>query len=439
MFRTELDPDDEGEATLTLDASAVELPEVGTRRETHETYHERPLIPPSLGKSSETMAGSRVGTPSFMSPEQAAGQIDRLGPASDIYSLGAMLYDLLTGRPPFVGTNLQQTLDRVIMGDFPLPCTVKSSTPRPLQAIVLKAMALEADNRYVSAKALGEEIEHWMADEPVSAYRDPWIVRMGRFARRHKTAVAASAALLLAAVVGLSAGSIALERERARTDHERALAVTNYRYAYEAAETMLSHVGDVDLADIPQMEGVRLELLKTARLQFQNLLEQHSHDPEILLLEARTRARLGDVLEMLGLYAEAEQNDRTAIDSLRSLMDRFPKDDRLLPVLARANHGLGVLLYKMNRFKEADKALCEAVRLREQLTARFPDDPRSRKSLADSRYYLVRSCATGRPSARGQRALPPGRQGPGSPLDREARPAREPGQAVSIPEQPGDP
>ena len=86
--------------------------------------------------------------------------------------------------------------------------------------------------------------------------------------------MAASAALLLAAVVGLSAGSILLERERARTDRERALAVKNYGYAYEAAETMLSRVGDVDLADIPQMEPVRLELLETARLQFHKLLEQ---------------------------------------------------------------------------------------------------------------------------------------------------------------------
>ncbi len=249
-------------------------------------------------------------------------------------------------------------------------------------------MALQPADRYVTAKAMAEDIEHWMADEPVSAYRDPWIVRMGRFARRHKTAVAATAALLVAAVLGLSAGSIALERERARTEYERALAVKNYRYAYEAAETMLSHVGDVDLADIPQMEGVRLELLNTARLQFQNLLEQHSRDPEILLLEARTRARLGDVQEMLGLYAEAEQNDRSAIDSLKLLRDRFPDDDRPLRALSRASHELGVLLNKMNRFKQAETALREALHLREQLAARSPDDPASTRDLADSRYFL---------------------------------------------------
>jgi len=392
VFRTELDPDGErnrvGDETFTLNASAVELPVKGPRHDIHESYRERPLIPPSLGRSSETIAGSRVGTPSFMSPEQAAGHIDRLGPASDIYSLGATLYNILTGKPPFVGSDLTKTLARVVKGDFPQPRSVKPSVPRALEGIVLKAMALEPGDRYASAKALGDDIEHWMADEPVLAYRDPWLARLGRFARRHKTAVAASAALLVAAVLGLSVGSIALERERARTDRERTLAVKNYQYAYEAAETMLSRVGDVDLADIPQMEGVRLELLETARLQFQNLLQQHSQDPEILLLAARTRARLGDVQEMLGLYAEAERNDRAAIDSLQTLKDRLPGDDRPLRAQARAIHGLGVLLYKMNRFKEAETALREGLHLREQLAARFPDDPTAARALADSRYYL---------------------------------------------------
>ena len=251
-----------------------------------------------------------------MSPEQAAGHIDQLGPASDIYSLGATLYNILTGKPPFVGTDLSKTLARVVKGDFPQPRKVKPSVPRALEGIVLKAMALRPGDRYSSAKSLGDDIEHWMADEPVSAYRDPWLARLGRFARRHKTAVAATAALLVAAVLGLSAGSIALERERARTDRERALAVKNYRYAYEAAETMLSRVGDVDLADIPQMEGVRLELLETARLQFQKLLEQQSQDPEVLLLEGSHQGspggRAGDAGSVRRRRAKRSGRDRFA-------------------------------------------------------------------------------------------------------------------------------
>ena len=172
--------DEEGDETATLNASAVELPGKAPRQENNQAYREPPLIPPSLGLSSETMAGSRVGTPSFMSPEQAAGRIDQLGPACDIYSLGATLYNILTGKPPFVGTDLTKTLHRVIKGDFPRPCKIKPTVPRALEGIVLKAMALEPGMRDVSAKAPGDDIEHWMADEPVSAYRDPWLARAGR-------------------------------------------------------------------------------------------------------------------------------------------------------------------------------------------------------------------------------------------------------------------
>ena len=174
VFRTDLDPDGEEDRTVTLDARAVEPPGAQPRRDIHETYLERPLMPPSVGRSSQTIAGSRVGTPSFMSPEQAAGHIDQLGPASDIYSLGATLYNILTGRPPFVGSDISKTIARVVHGDFPPPRRVKPAVPRALEGIVLKAMALQPSDRYSSAKSLGEDIEHWMADEPVLAYRDPW-------------------------------------------------------------------------------------------------------------------------------------------------------------------------------------------------------------------------------------------------------------------------
>ncbi len=374
-------------ATLELEGGAdstLDLSDSGARRGPAQ----RPLVPASFSRSLKTLAGSRMGTPAFMSPEQAAGDVDRLGPASDIYSLGATLYNILTGAPPFIGGNLSKTLTRVVEGDFRPPRTVKPSTPRALEAIVLKAMALKPEDRYPTAKALSDDLEHWMADEPVWAFRDPWPARMARWARRHKTTVSTAAALLLAAVVGLSAGSVLLERERQRTDRERRLAVKNYAYAYEAAETMLSRVGDVDLADIPQMEPVRRELLETAKLRFDNLLEQQSNDPEIILLEGRTRARLGGVLEMMGQYGDAERNDREAIQSLRALQSQDPADLRPLREVARAHHGLGVLLRKLNRFREAESELREAVRLREQLAAKFTADHTAAKDLADSRYQL---------------------------------------------------
>jgi serine/threonine protein kinase len=95
-----------------------------------------------------TETGAAVGTPAFMSPEQAAGRLDQLGPASDAYSLGAMLYCLLTGRAPFESDEIGEVLRRVQRGDFAPPRQIDPSIDRALEAICLKAMALDSDDRY---------------------------------------------------------------------------------------------------------------------------------------------------------------------------------------------------------------------------------------------------------------------------------------------------
>ena len=125
----------------------------------------------SASGSPETVAGSLMGTPQFMSPEQAAGQADRVGPASDVYSLGATMYVLLTGSAPFQGT-VSEVMDKVQRGEFAPPSQVKSHVPRALEAVCLKAMALRPEDRYASAGELASDIEHWLADEPVKARRE---------------------------------------------------------------------------------------------------------------------------------------------------------------------------------------------------------------------------------------------------------------------------
>ena len=108
-----------------------------------------------------------------MSPEQAAGRLDLLGPASDVYSLGATLYYVLTGRPPIEADDVGAILKQVQRGEFRPPRAVNPEIARPLEAICLKAMALKPEDRYASPKALADDIEHWLADEPVTAYREP--------------------------------------------------------------------------------------------------------------------------------------------------------------------------------------------------------------------------------------------------------------------------
>jgi eukaryotic-like serine/threonine-protein kinase len=123
-----------------------------------------PAGPAGNDSSSLTRPGSALGTPQYMSPEQAAGELDRVGPASDVYSLGATLYCLLVGHGPFATGDVADVLQRVRRGIFPSPRRVRRSVDPALEAACLKAMSVNADDRHATATALAEEIEAWLAD-----------------------------------------------------------------------------------------------------------------------------------------------------------------------------------------------------------------------------------------------------------------------------------
>ncbi len=147
--------------TLVVDwgmAKAVGGPGVpATARE------EAPLKPASGSGTAETLPGAAVGTPAFMSPEQAAGRLDLIGPPSDIYSLGATLYCLLTGTAPVADEDVGQVLKKVQEGDYPLARQRKADVDQALEAICVKAMALDPTDRYHAPRELADDIEHWLA------------------------------------------------------------------------------------------------------------------------------------------------------------------------------------------------------------------------------------------------------------------------------------
>jgi tRNA A-37 threonylcarbamoyl transferase component Bud32 len=160
------------------------------------------LRPQAGGDSTQTVAGAAIGTPAYMSPEQAAGRLDQLGPASDVYSLGATLYHLLTGAAPFQG-DTAESLKRIQAGDFAPPRRVKPAIPPALEAVCLKAMATTAARRYASARELAEEIQRWLADEPVRAWRERWTGKLRRWAKRHRALLGSAAMLLIVATAAV--------------------------------------------------------------------------------------------------------------------------------------------------------------------------------------------------------------------------------------------
>ena len=188
------------------------------------TGDEQPLHPASGSGSAETIAGTALGTPAYMSPEQAEGRLDLLGPASDVYSVGATLYTLLTGKPPVHGP-IEEVLKKVRTGDIPTPRRLDPTIDPALEAVCLKAMALRPADRYASPRQMADDLEHWLAGEPVSAWPEPITIKLRRWVARHRTPVVAAAALLLVALPLLTI--LFLHSEGAREDLKREQGKTN--------------------------------------------------------------------------------------------------------------------------------------------------------------------------------------------------------------------
>lgn len=168
------------------------------------------LIRPTSGSDSlPTMTGNVMGTIGYMSPEQAAGEIEKLGPATDIYSLGATLFHLLTGTSPFKRCDsIDKSIEIHKEGIFQSPRSLNPAIDPTMESICLKAMAKKPADRYLSARLMAQDIERYLADEAVSTYKEPFVARAKRWARKHPAVTTGSIASLMIGLV--SAGVIAI-------------------------------------------------------------------------------------------------------------------------------------------------------------------------------------------------------------------------------------
>jgi eukaryotic-like serine/threonine-protein kinase len=372
---------------------------------------EAPLRPPSLsGSSSQTQAGAVLGTPQYMSPEQAHGRLDILGPASDVYSLGATLYCLLTGKPPFTDTDVAMVLLRVRQGKFTPPRKLKPELPSALEAICLKAMALRTADRYPTPRALAQDIERWLADEPVTAWREPWHVKVRRWVARHRPLVAGAAAAVLVATVSLAIGAVLLLRandelraanlretqakELAQEQHEKA--EHNYQLARKAVDRYHTEVGNEVLLHEPGMDQLRQKLLQAARDFYAQFVQERAEDQGTRAELGRAYFRLAQITDDLEAPPKAIELHEHARQIFSALADEHPGSAAEKSDLAACWHQLGRLQRLTDQLTKSEEAYRKALALWEELARDEPQNERLQAELARSRLGLGNVCVVTR-------------------------------------------
>ena len=296
-----------------------------------------------------TRSHAIVGTPRFMSPEQAEATTRGVDHRTDVYSLGATLYELLAGRPAFEGETMAEVVRRVLTCDPVPPRRLDPLAPRDLETVVLKAMAKRPEDRYPTAGALAEDLRRWLQREPIRARpAGPWL-RLRRWTQRNPMLASATAALFTTLAGGLCISLLLLRAnlgERRRAERHLDLAIA-------AVDRMLTTVGADDLSAAPHMEEERRKLLEEALRFYERLLAERADDLRLNLETARARRRVGSLLASLGDHPRAEAALRRAVEECARL--------GAAPDVQLARHSLGELLLLRGCPGEAEAVLLRAL------------------------------------------------------------------------------
>jgi serine/threonine-protein kinase len=344
---------------------------------------EETVRPSSSDSLHKTERGSTKGTPAYMSPEQALGQWDIVGPASDVFSLGATLYNLLTNSSPYKSTWSPDVIAEASIGEIISPRQRKKEVPVALEAICLKAMARKREERYATALELAADLEHWLADEPVSVYCEPWPQRLGRWARRHRGLAASSVAGVAVAAICLAVVSLLMGRKNA----ELAAANTREQAAADLArrtiEDMTSEDALLFLETQKELRPEQRHFLEQAVAYYQEAVGQEESEQDDQWQHARAYLRMGNLQRRLGLNTEAEATYRAALERYQCLVAEHPQVAEYRQNLGRNHNNLGILLTDLGNRPEAENQFRAALVQFEGLAAEYPEVPAYHQDVAE--------------------------------------------------------
>jgi serine/threonine-protein kinase len=371
-----------------------------------------PVTPGQTGTHDETHQGQVLGTPAYMPPEQAEGRLHVVNELSDVYGLGAILYEILTGRPPFDGPDSQEILQRVIHETPERPRIRVASVPIALEAVCLKALAKAPSGRYDSATALADEVRHWLAGEPVTAYPEPWGKRARRWMGRHHTLVTSGAVALVVAVFTLGAATVVLAdanrqtreaRDQARelqkeaetqrdlaqlrgkeTQEQRDRAKANFDLARDAVREYTTAVANDPRLKEKDLEALRQDLLKSATKFFQKLTEQGGDDPNVRADLGEAHRDLAHLSRYLGDPKGAVNHGEKAVAVFEKLTAEYPDDARFKRELAKAYTVLGSGLFLAGEDERRPALYRRAIRMLEEGRDRDDAQGTGAKYLADA-------------------------------------------------------
>ena len=345
-----------------------------------------------------TRTGDILGTLRYMSPEQAMARRIVVDHRTDIYSLGATLYELLTSRPAFDGQDRQELLRRIALEDPAPPRQLDPTIPRDLETIVLKALAKEPEGRYSTALELAEDLERFLRDEPIKARRPGPAERAAKWSRRHRAALASATAAL---VLAMSVASALLWHQVRQTESEK----TQARRAYEQNRKILDLVfsrqeqlnmkamGVITQAN-NQGLGENGSYIRMVRDFYQDMINQAGDDPDMAELKARSYHRVGFCRMVLGDVAGAHDSFRRSIALFEGLLARPAAPPTMGWLLASVLHDRGTLGRiagpKDQPKKQWEDDFGRATALRQEAATRFTPDAETLAMLAWSQLEWAR-------------------------------------------------